>query len=358
MIKIIPMKNYTFFFMLLAISSPSIAQISITQYDMPQAGDVYLYHIDAGLNSADFASTGANYMWDFSQAGNITSDTLNIVSVTSAPFAYQLFFNNAILYPSYKANYTVRGDDFNGFGQVTIEDRFDFYKKNPGSLEIVGFGANINGVPASVRYDTIEKEYHFPMQYQDVDFSSGYFLTSIPTLGTYGSHIRRKVEVDGWGSIQTPEKNYPQALRVKVTLNITDTLHSDQFGMGFKINRPTEIRYEWWTNEDHAPVMVATKIGPQTTVRYLKAIALGSEDLQQESFKVVPTQNSSVFKIQGDAHLLFQSNVVVYDIKGSVIPISFDKASCEIQFAEEATGMYFIVLNTQDGASYVMKLVK
>jgi hypothetical protein len=352
------MKNYYLFFLTIVYCSSTIGQISITQYDMPQAGDVYLYQIDAGLTNADFASTGSDFLWNFSQTGNILKDTLNIVSVTSAPLAYQLFFNNALLYPSYKANYAVRGDDFDGFGQVTIEDRYDFYKKNPSSLEIVGFGANINGIPASIRYDTIEKEYHFPMQYQDIDFSSGYFLTTIPNLGTYGSHIRRKVEVDGWGSVQTPEKLYPNALRVKVTLNITDTLHTDQFGMGFKVNRPTEIRYEWWTNEDRAPVLVATKIATQTTVRYLKAIALGMELMDQEVFKVIPSHQSTVFRIVGNEEVISSSNLVVLNVNGAEVPVKYDKNTGELQFMDETKGMYIVCMTTFNGSSYVIKLVK
>jgi hypothetical protein len=357
--KILRMKNYVFFFLLIVLSNTIWSQISITQYDMPQAGDVYLYQIDAGLLSADVVSTGSNYEWDFSQPGSVTADTLNIVGVTATPLAYQLYFNNALLYPQHKANYAIRGDDFDGFGQVTIEDRYDFYKKNPGSLEIVGFGANINGIPASVRYDTIQKDYHFPMQFEDVDYSTGFFLTTIPNLGTYGSYIRRNIIVDGWGSIQTPEKYYANALRVTVTLDITDTLYSDQFGLGFKVNRPTETRYEWWTNEDHVPVFVATKNANQlTSVKYLKGIVSGINEPDVNEMSVQPTSSPDVFKVvfRNDSQQLLE--IKVYDIKGVEITNSVNHNTGEFSLSETSGGVYLIVATTTEGKIYATKVVK
>lgn len=334
------------------------SQISITQYDMPYAGNVYLYFVDPALNTANFNQTGANQNWNYTTTGTTVNDTLSISSVTSTPFAYQLYFNNSILYPQHKANYAVKGADFNGFGQVTIENRYDFYKKNAGSLEIVGFGANVNTIPASVKYDTIDKIYHFPMQYLDVDHSVGYFLTSIPTLGTYGSHIKRTIEVDGWGSITTPSKTYPNALRVKTTLNIVDTVFVDQFGFGTKVTRPVEIRYEWWTNEDNSPVMIATKNGGQITqVKYLAPIATSIEEVTSQHFNIVPTSSSNVFIIKGEA-ISTVSEVFCFDASGRVIAVEWNQSQNTLTFKDPTSQFVFVSFTNSTGQQVTLKLIK
>ena len=94
----------------------------------------------------------------------------------------------------------------------------------------VGFGANINGLPASVRYDTIETIFNFPLSYGNADSSRAYYLASVPSLGTYGQWIRA-YEVDGWGSLQTPFQTY-DVIRIRTTIKQKDTLYVDQFQFG------------------------------------------------------------------------------------------------------------------------------
>lgn len=351
------MKLITTTFLLLLFQSMALSQISITQYDMPIVGNVYLYYQDAGLLTADYTQTGANQNWDYSQSGTVINDTLKMSSVTSTPFAYQLYFNNSFLYPNYKANYAVRAADVNAFNQVTIEDRYDFYKKNPSSLEIVGFGANVNTIPASVKYDTIDKVYHFPMQYQDVDYSVGYFITSIPTLGTYGSHIKRKIETDGWGSITTPSKTYPNALRVKTTLNIKDTVYVNQFSFGTQISRPVEVIYEWWTNEDNSPVMIVNvNAGQVTRVRYLAPISTSIVENTVQSLNVIPTANESIYQLTGTAVAAIES-VYCYDISGKLIPADWNTVTNTLTLESLSKGIVLVTVVNKDGQQHTVKLI-
>jgi hypothetical protein len=352
------MKNTLLLLTVFIIFFNASAQISITQYDMPLAGNVYLYFIDPALVSEDFSQTGASHNWDFSQSGTTSNDTLTISTVSSTPIAYQLYFNNSFLYPQHKANYTIKGADFDGFGQVTIENRYDFFKVNPGSLEIVGFGANVNTIPASVRYDTIDKIYHFPMQYLDVDYSVGFFLTTIPTLGTYGSHINRTIEVDGWGSITTPTKTYPNALRVKTTLTIEDTVFVDQFSFGTTVNRPIEIRYEWWTNEDNSPVMIAlSNAGQITQVKYLAPITSYVDEIINSDFKIIPTTNENVFTLKGEKTQEIKE-VFCFDASGRVVEIEWNPTQNSLTFPDKTKQLVFITFINSEGQQITLKLVK
>ena len=70
------------------------AQITITDTDMLQSGEMYFYSSSPDFLLVDVSLTGANYSWDNSALTVLNQDTLNAVNVTSTPFLYQLYFNN------------------------------------------------------------------------------------------------------------------------------------------------------------------------------------------------------------------------------------------------------------------------
>jgi len=74
------------------------AQITISDADMLQSGEMYFYSSSPDFLSVDVSLTGANYSWDNSALTVLNQDTLNAVNVTSTPFLYQLYFNNFQLY--------------------------------------------------------------------------------------------------------------------------------------------------------------------------------------------------------------------------------------------------------------------
>ncbi len=333
------------------------AQITISHFDMPYANSVFMYHNTLDLISEDFSLTGANYNWDYSQATPNNNDTLNIVTVSSTPLAYQLFFNNPFQYPNHKADYAIAGQDLDVFGQVTIENRFDYYRVNNNSLEITGFGANINGVPASVKYDTIDQIYPFLIAYNmPTHYSSGYFLTTIPTLGTYGQHIKREVVADGWGSITTPTKTYPNTLRVKTTLYITDTIYVDQFSFGQTINRPIEVRYEWLTQTDNAPVMSVTQNGGQiSNVKYLTPIAATIEESKFD-LTIFPSNQEGIFNISNPQNFPI-SSIQCYDLFGRLL-ISEHYQFNSIDIRNYPNGVYLIHLESEHFGTITKKIYR
>ena len=74
---------------------------------MPNPTSVFMYNNTVDLTAEDFTLTGAGYNWDYSSATSSGNDTLNIVTVGSTPFAYQLYFNNQFQYPEHKSDYAI-----------------------------------------------------------------------------------------------------------------------------------------------------------------------------------------------------------------------------------------------------------
>lgn len=253
------------------------AQIVIGPNDMPSAGDIIHYRTTTGQGLQP-QNTGADYTWDFTQLGQGTAGADTCVSVASTPLLYQFFFNNGILYPEHQANYAVKGFSF-GVQGVSLEDVYNYYKKGPTGFRDVGFGATINGLPASVRRQPVDWIHRFPMAYGDQDTSYSTFNITVPTLGHYGQTQWRYNQVDGWGTLLLPGGQEFEVLRVRSTLQQRDTLFVDQFGFGFGINRPNTVEYKWLAQGMDAPVLqITTVAGQSATVRYYYQVNVGVAD--------------------------------------------------------------------------------
>ena len=326
------------------------AQITITKNNFPSSGDEYIYS-NANTNGIDVSQTGANINWDYSQLISINYDTISHVAVTSTPFAYQLYFNNIFLYPNYKANYAIKGISFQDpTNQVTISDVYDFHKKNNSSLEMVGFGANINGIPASIRYDTIDQIYPLPLTFGTTDSTSAYYLLDVPTLGAYGQHIQRKVEVDGWGSIITPYQNYSQCLRVKTTLYQRDTLKISQpFPLpGVAFNRPIQTKYEWFVNGIGTPVFSVTKQGNTTSnAKYIDVNTTSINELNTFELEIYPNPATELINIS----IPFEkASMKIIDLNGKIV---FNgQFSKTINISEFSKGSYIVIISKDDQKAY------
>ena len=265
------------FFIIFCVLDSS-SQINYPFANYSTVGDiVYRSNFDPNLN-LDFYAAGPNFNWDFSSILYSGQDSLVNSPVNQTPFAYQLFFNNIFLYPNYIANFAQKGMDIDVVPNLQITDRYDYFQTSSSSIKKVGFGANINGLPASVRYDTTETIFNFPLSYGDTDSSRAYYLASIPSLGTYGQWIRREYEVDGWGSLQTPFQTY-DVIRVRTTIRQRDTLYIDQFQFGTAFDQPDITLLQWFSLNEGFPVLeVSFQGGFPIQTWYLDQLHVGVDN--------------------------------------------------------------------------------
>lgn len=338
---------------IIVIPSKNNAQITITNADLPQSGDIFIYDLSNDLLSEDFSLTGASYTWNYSTGTSSSVDSIKIVSVGSTPYAYQYYFNNQWTQPDYYSNYAQAGQDLNAFGQVTITDRFDYFGINTNSLEMKGFGAKVNGVPASVKYDTIDQLYPFPMTYGMATHNSvGSYLASVPNMGTYGQWIRREVTVDGYGSLTTPNSTYPNTIRVKTVLQQRDTFYVDQYAFGQTFDRPEETIYEWFTNTENTPVMrVVIRNGQANEVKYLLEITSEVDEVNNSNLSLVTLDPKGLYQISSDDKL---NSVTVFNLEGKNIG-SFSQN--EIDLRNTPVGMYLLVVKEGE-SKHCFKVVK
>lgn len=238
------------------------AQITIGPSDMPSVGDTvrYVNTLPAGID-VDF--TGAGVTWDFSmlEVGGEGADT--VVSVSSTPVLFQFYFNNPFIYPDHDADIAMRGQAFS-FQQLNVTNVYEYFKRDATGYRNVGFGANVNGVPTSVRRIPVDRIHVFPLNFGDADTSASSFTLEVPTLFSFTQDQVRANSVDGWGTLYLPADTF-EVLRVRSVLQRVDSIYISQFGQGISFPEPETVEYKWIANGMDEPVLLVTTVAGQVT---------------------------------------------------------------------------------------------
>src|SRR5579885_2741043 len=118
------------------------AQITITQSDMPVAGDtIRVSTCNSNVGLPNPTLTGANYTWDYTKLVAFTQTIDTFLSVSSTPLLYQLYFNNSFLYPKYKSTVAQSAPNLPALGPITITSVINYFKATSSDYENVGYGA-------------------------------------------------------------------------------------------------------------------------------------------------------------------------------------------------------------------------
>lgn len=257
------MKNLLLY-VLLSTSLTLQAQITLTTADFANPGDTVRMS-RTSTTTTDYASTGANYFWDFS---DLVAESQKLVPFTdmSNVSGFVSFVFGAFAPSEYEASYYLPSQDIpidqlGDFLPIPLEDVYQFTKKDSDSITSIGFALKVDGNEVPVKSDTIETRYKFPINYGDAYTSRGY--TNLDMNPFYDAvwiqHRERNSEVDGWGNVVTPFGAF-SALRIKHTINESDSLRIVVFGnqVWLPIPLPTSVIYEWWAAGQKEPVMRVT----------------------------------------------------------------------------------------------------
>ncbi len=305
------------------MTAAASAQITIDNTDMPALNDSFRISLSATIGTQDPTVTDTNYFWDFSDLSATSQRVDRYVGVATTPIGYQLFFNNGITYPAHFSSYAVAGQDFS-LGTVAVEKVFNFYKNSSAEYSHTGFGAEIQGLPASVRNVPVDRLYAFPLNYLNTDSGYTEYGITVPGLGYYGQSYYRIDTVDGWGTVKTPFGTYT-ALRVKSTVTRTDTTYITTLGNGFSVARQPEVEYKWLAKGMGIPVMTiidrqgAYEIAYLDSVRAVPQVAIEEQVNPIQEFKVYPNPAKDMVMAQFKLSNRVPISIRMYDILGKTI---------------------------------------
>ena len=226
------------------------AQITITSADMPNLGDNILISVKTSLINFQPNATGANYTWDYSTLIPDSQRHVSFVSAATTP--YPFFIGNSTYGTR---NYTPDALPWSLIGGGTPPtNAYDFYKKSGASYNQVDAGLTEGTTVIPEFFSVPDRVYAFPMNYLNKDSSNSSISLPIPNLGYYGKRQKRVNQVDGWGTLITPYGTF-NALRIKSTLTINDTIYLDTLHAGFTIPRAIAYEYKWFSAGSKIPML-------------------------------------------------------------------------------------------------------
>lgn len=333
--------------LLLGLAASTSAQITIGEDDMPNANDTLRYRTTIATG-VDVALTGAGITWDFGQLNPMLEAADTTVSVSATPLLYQLYFNNPFLYPQNRADYGVKGTDFD-FQAITLTDVYDYYRADANGFFNVGFGANVNGLPTSVRRQPTDRVHQFPMNYGNEEISASAFNLNIPGLFYFGQDQVRSNEVDGWGTLYLPADTF-EVLRVKSTIQRSDTIYIQQLGTGFRLPEPETIEYKWIAAGMGKPVLeVITVGGIATTAEFFYEpddITTAVNTLRMKGPQVYPNpaRNEVFVPVAMDGRLILRDATGRAVLERNVRAGSLER----VELVSLANGTYAVEIAGQD----------
>jgi Secretion system C-terminal sorting domain len=373
------MKNFLPFLVAIILSIGAKAQITITQSDMPIAGDSSTRVTANNTTGLDFVSTGANQVWDFSALTYTTSTTTNYTAITGAPifalFTFGPFATNANL----RSQIFLSGNSPLNFGTgptsglFSVSNTLEFYKKNASRYAKTGYSVNLNGIDVPLAFDSNDVIYALPMNFNNVDSCLSIFEINTQFLSFlyYRTRQKRVNHVDGWGKLKLPNGFDYDVLRVKAELYAVDTFHVDTtiFGVplsvGLNLPRPKSIEYKWLAKGLQEPVMIATGTEiagnfTPTSVRYLNKVALANNDVDfTNTNKMYPTIVSQFLQLDFMQPL---NSISVLDINGKIVQQLDAKnrvvAPSKLDCSGLQSGVYIVSALFANGKSINQQIIK
>ena len=341
------------------------AQITLSVADFANSGDTVRISQAAGTG-LDFASTGANFTWDFS---SLSATSQYLKEFNPIGFASLLVFGTygPVAPTNYRASYfnptnDLPLDQLSQFLPVSLSNLNQYTKRMTDSITSLGYSISVNGQGVPFKSDTIETRYKLPLNYNDSHYSRGYtYIDLNPVIDFKIKQYRqRTTNVDGWGTIITPKGTF-QALRLRHDIAEIDSVYQTFFGAGQWFGTPPIQRteYEWFANGEKEWVLKATETnGTVNQVEYQEDY-LGLDASLIESTldaSIGPNPTSGGVEIQSNALL---SSVVVVDAMGrQVLNLHGIQAfSLNLNLENLGQGVYRLVLHSSQ-SSQEFQLVK
>lgn len=318
------MKNFLFAcFLFIFIHCFSFAQISITQSDMPNAGDTL--RVSYSMDVLDPMITDSTciqdgYVWNYSYLTPNSQWVRKFDSPTTFTFPFNIIFNP--FNTSYgEAQYTPDSIPFIG---IKPDDAYNFYKETSTRFKQVGGGFTINSLPLPFVYNPHDTIYRFPISCGNRDTSYAQFGLQIPGLGYYGQQIRRWNFSDGHGDLITPFGTF-QTVRVRSMIAIRDTFADSSGTFGFAFNRPLEYEFKWLGKGGKIPYLQvnATDVGGNLVVTQIQyqdsmrgVLQIGIDELHDLEFmsRVYPNPASEIVFISYALNKTEDVTIELFDI--------------------------------------------
>jgi hypothetical protein len=343
---------------LIAVSTISFGQITLTDQHFAEPSETYIFSTltDPAI---DYATTGANYTWDFSAM--VPQSQRNLITRPSSQISGLSVIQFGSFAPAqYKATYFNASTDLpldqaSAFLPIPIEELNAFTRKTTSAVTSIGYEIVSSGQGLGFRSDTIETRYALPLNYGDNYESRGYTNLDLNPIydAKWRQHRHRVSTVDGWGTVKTPFGEF-DALRIHHVIDEFDSIYFSFQGTGMWIPIPVPLthEYEWRSTSDKESVMkIRTNeiLGNETVTAIEYRDNFNGLGLKESELEVAFYPNPAVNELHVSTEEKAESFVII-DQSGriwkSVSGLSEDQV---IDVADLASGAYSLVVLFSNG---------
>ena len=312
--------------------------IVIDSTDMPLIGQVFVQSIADSLQEVLPGPGGENQVWDF-RFLTATEQRENLfVDPTSLNFP--LTFGDASV-----ALRLPSGDSLLGF---QVREAHQFFRTTDSTWEDIGTGTELDLLtfPASLRKDTADLIYRFPLTYgyRDSSYSSATF--TIPFINLfYNTRQTRTTEADGWGSVQTPLASF-ETLRIISIIDRTDTI---SFGdTQTRIDLPILTEYKWLAKGEILPVLQINQLNRGDTLITLGTVSYkdtlkttSRASSLNRSLQLYPNPTNQAFQIAWQQGIGPHAQIEIYSVAGKKLKeFPIDSPSMNLFVGDLPDGVY------------------
>jgi hypothetical protein len=175
-------------------------------------------------------------------------------------------------------------------------------------------------------------------------------VIQIPTLGYRKTNQTRVNEVDGWGTVNYFGMAY-NALRVKTTINASDSIYVDLLGFGFQFDRPEAIEYKFLVQEFMVPLVQVNYNGGANSGVLVASQPIGVIESSAPQLAVFPNPTADYLTVQWKN----ANNVAyaIFNMEGKRVLEGSLSDNSQIEVNALANGLYF--LKTASSETYFLK---
>ncbi len=339
------MKQGLFMLVFTLLGMSAFSQVVLTSAQSPVAGQKLLFDKVSNPSSLQFARSGANLLWDFSQVVSEFSDTVKYVSPESTGFSGA--------FPSA----TVAMAQTDGFGMISVTDQV------ANLLGAIGDpGTGVQPLPLSPPLPLFTFPYTFGSA---IDATSKLVVKmsgveyGMPTADSvkYVMTLHTIRNVQGWGKLKLKNQDFDGALLEKTVMTQTDEAFMKVFLLGW-VTVPgfptvsTDTTYRWFSGLIAHPYVEITmnEGGIADSARiwvgdYNVGLSKINANSQTNSY---PNPSSSFVTISNPLLTSSSYRVSIYDVAGVEVftaMLNTDKA-----------GSIVIPISTLSGGCYIVRL--
>ena len=291
-----PLKTFGVLVVGLSAAPSLLAQIEVTQGDLPQGGNTYIFQNFTPEVLVDYGSSGPSWVWDFSNLLPADSIEVDVLASTQFSTEAQIFFANPFFqdwHADHAYEWLSLPDLGGGNAPVEVDQIMGYFQFSDGFYTQVGLGVGTAFAELPVLFSDVDEIHPVPLTVDaEMTSTSAFEVTSLPGIW-YEADQERTSWVDGYGTLLLPDGTSHEALRLQSTVISDDSVYVETLGGGVAFQRETTT-YSW-VGEAGMPLMeVVLTFGVPTAARYQGSAPAGDDPsivvdrLSTQSFDVFP----------------------------------------------------------------------